>query len=483
MAKSTEKKMSAKTDKGGIAPLLIIDDPVYNQFGQAVYVTENKKIDFNQMSLARKFVSDEHIGVERTDETFLKFLPMNGAWEQVPASNVKLMLSEAVRKTAEQYQQTHLPFKTKPSFLNSLEQMVKVVAPSVTTKTRDGLLLVKNGVLDLADKPVLHKFKPEHGFTAASPLAYNENAKCKRFLKELLNEALEEDDVSLVQRYFGSVLLGPNTSHRILIIKGTPGGGKSTLVSVLERIIGYERVAYLRSQHLSGRFEFGGFVGKRLLTGKDVPGNALSIDGAKLLKSLVGGDLLEGEIKYVADKQQITGDFHVVIACNNNLLIAPDEDPDAWRRRLLLVEFKRPKPTAPIPDFAEQLYQEEGEGILAWLVEGAMQHKKELKKLGNFKLTDEQQGSINDLIDASRSVEYFVQHCLKLTAGKNLAGQQIVDGYQTYCKKRNWAALTDRQVENQLGTLMSKVHGLTKRNDVLLNKKMVRGFYGIAIVE
>lgn len=483
MAKSTEKKVSAKTNKDGIAPLLKIDDPVYNQFGQPVYVTESGKIDFNQMSIARKFVSDEHIGMERRQETLLKFSPANGAWEPLPTSAVKLMLSEAVRKTAEQYKQSHLPFKTKPSFLNSLEQMTKVVAPAIITQIPDGLLLVKNGVLDLNDKPVLKEFKSEHGFTAASPLAYNANARCKRFLKELLGEALEEEDVSLVQRYFGSVLIGPNAAHRILIIKGTPGGGKSTLVSVLERIIGYDRVAYLRPPHLSGRFEFGGFLGKRLLTGKDVPGDALSVDGAKLLKSLVGGDLLEGEIKYATDKKQLTGDFHVVIACNNSLLIAPDEDPDAWRRRLLLVEFKRPKPAAPIPDFAEKLYQEEGEGILAWLVEGAMLHKKELKQIGNFKLTKEQQGRIDDLIDASRSVAYFVENCLKVTAGKNMAGQQIVDAYQAYCKKRNWTALTDRQVENQLGTVVMKVHGLTKRNDVLLNKKMVRGFYGIELVE
>ena len=445
---------------------------------------EESKVAFNQTSLVRKFVMDQHVGMERTKETMLKYSPTTGAWEPLTSSTVKLMLSEAVRKTADEYKQSQLPFKTKPSFLNSLEQMTKVVAPLVDTAPKDALLLLKDGVLDLTDKPALRDFNPDYGFTSGSSLRFNPKAKCPRFLKELLGSALPEDDVSLVQRYFGSVLLGPNASHRILLLKGTAGGGKSTLVSLLERVIGYDRVAYLRSNHLAGRFEFGGFLGKRMLTGKDVPGDALSVDGAKLMKSLVGGDLLEGEIKYVAEKKQLVGDFQLVIACNNNLLIAPDEDPDAWRRRLLVVEFSRPKPTAPISDFAEKLFQEEGEGILAWLVEGAVQHRTELKKTGNFKLTKEQQGRIDDLIDASRSVEFFVQNRLNLEKGKNLPVQSIVAAYQEFCKERNWTAVTERQVENQLGTLMAKVHGVAKRNDVPLeNGKLVRGFYGVSLAE
>ena len=235
MAKSTEKKMSAKTDKGGVAPLLKIDDPVYNQYGQAFYETETGKVEFNQTSLVRKFVADEQIGIEQTKEMALKYLPTTGAWEPLTSSGVKLMLSGAVRGTAQRYKQNHLPLKTKPSLLNSLEHMTKVVAPVVNARPPESMVLVKNGVLDLTNKPVLKEFNPDFGFSAASSLAYKPKAKCPRFIKELLETALPDDDVSLVQRYFGSVLIGPSASHRILLLKGTAGGGKSTLVSVLER--------------------------------------------------------------------------------------------------------------------------------------------------------------------------------------------------------------------------------------------------------
>jgi len=64
------------------------------------------------------------------------------------------------------------------------------------------------------------------------------------------------------------MLLGPNQCHGILIIRGTPGGGKSTLVSIVEKIIGENNVAHLRTSHLGGRFETSAFLCKRLLVAK-----------------------------------------------------------------------------------------------------------------------------------------------------------------------------------------------------------------------
>ncbi|MDB6029925.1 MAG: hypothetical protein JWM16_263 [Verrucomicrobiales bacterium] len=486
MAKSKPTKNGQKLGKASAEPLVQVDDPIYQKYGQPIYLNENGKIEVNQTSVVRKFAADEKIGVEPAKGTLVKYTQGTGEWSPAPSTMVKGDLAEFMRKMAEEYKQMSVAFKTKPIFLNSLKNMLEVVAPQITPQDQEGLVLVKNGVLDLTgNKPAVKEFSPDYGFTTALSLAYKPTAKCTRFLNDLLKPALGPDDVSLVQRYFGSVLLGTNASQRILVLKGTPGGGKSTLVSVLERVIGLDRISYLRSSHLDGRFEFGGFLGKRMLTGKDVPGDVLSVNGAKLLKSLVGGDLLEGEIKYVADKKQLVGNFHVVIACNNNLRIALDGDDDAWRRRLLLVQFDRPKPAVPVVDLAEQLINEEAEGILAWLVEGAIQHSKELKQNGNFKLTADQQLRIDDLIDASQSVSCFVRKGLELKADSKLTVQQIVDGYQAYCKDRKWVPLTERQVENALGGIMLKELEVTKRNDVVLpdTEKAVRGFVGVGFVE
>jgi len=115
---------------------------------------------------------------------------------------------------------------------------------------------------------------------------------------------------------------------------GTAGGGKSTLVSIVEKMLSETNVAHLRTKHLNGRFETAAFLGKRILVGKDVPGDTLSEKGARLLKSLVGGDLLQAEIKYNPTKQMLRGNFHVVIASNTNLRIALDGEPSIATRRV-----------------------------------------------------------------------------------------------------------------------------------------------------
>ena len=53
-------------------------------------------------------------------------------------------------------------------------------------------------------------------------------------------------------------------------------------------------------------------------------------------------------------------DYHVVIASNNRLRIALDGDEEAWGRRLLVVDFEKPKPAKPIPNFAEKLATRRG---------------------------------------------------------------------------------------------------------------------------
>src|SRR5262245_59732570 len=61
---------------------------------------------------------------------------------------------------------------------------------------------------------------------------------CPRFKNELLATALDPDDIGLLQRWGGSLLLGRNRAQKIMLIVGTAGGGKSTLLEMIEAIVG-----------------------------------------------------------------------------------------------------------------------------------------------------------------------------------------------------------------------------------------------------
>ena len=366
--------------------------------------------------------------------------------------------------------------------LKSLSEMLKIYRFECAVHPTTGLFHASNGILNLnGDKPKLEPHAPEYPFTISSGIRYDPKAQCPRFLDEFLGEALGEDDIELAQKYCGSMLLGPNTSHGILLVLGVAGGGKSSLVSIIEKMVSETNVAHLRTKHLNGRFETSAFLGKRVLVGKDVPGDTLSEKGARLLKSLVGGDLLQAEIKYNPTKQMLRGNFHVVIASNSNLRIALDGDEEAWRRRLLVVDFNREKPAKPISNYADVLVAEEASGILNWLVEGTMKFKREMNTKGTLVQTKEQSKRVDSLLNDSDSVDSFIEQRLVEKKQADVSSEELLVDYHKTCKAQRWQAVSGQEFKRRVPDLICHRFLLHRRNDIMRDKRSVRGYKGLAL--
>ena len=83
-----------------------------------------------------------------------------------------------------------------------------------------------------------------------------------------MQPAVTEDDISYLQRYIGQCLLGENFSQTFMLLTGTDGSGKSTLVNIVEKIIKRANCTELRLEHMNSRFETQRLLGKTLLTAK-----------------------------------------------------------------------------------------------------------------------------------------------------------------------------------------------------------------------
>jgi len=60
----------------------------------------------------------------------------------------------------------------------------------------------------------------------------------------------------------------------------------------------------------------------------------------------------------------------VIVTSNSHLTVYLEGDADAWRRRLVIVNYDRPKSTAVIPDLAEKILKDEGPGVLNFMLDG-----------------------------------------------------------------------------------------------------------------
>ena len=235
-------------------------------------------------------------------------------------------------------------------------------------------------------------FSPAFVSRNRSPIAFDENAKCERFLDELVRPAVHPEDVVLIQKYGGLCLLGINLIQRMLILDGESARGKTQLANVIQAIVGRENVTQLRTKWLAERFETYRFLKKTLLIGVDVKPDFLSTKGAAVLKGLVGGDWFDAEQKLGTGSFPMQGNFCVIVTSNTRLRVRLFGDVGAWRRRILIVRYEAPPPKKIIPDFGAVLVREEGPGILNFFIAGLDMVLRDIEQSadGDIALTERQ---------------------------------------------------------------------------------------------
>lgn len=471
-----EDKMPSK--KSTPAP----KDPVFEKFGPPFLVNDKNTIVLNDRAVAVKCATRHQVRYDTINQRYERYESARGLWLDVHEVEVARMLDDLLLELGQKYEQQAFVSRITAAKLSALARMMRPHNLKIQPESTAGLVHVANGVLALdGHKLKLLAHDSKYLFRHSSGIPFKPKAGCPKFIKKLLEPSLGKEDIALVQKYCGSMLLGGNSCHGILVIRGTAGGGKSTLVSIIEKIIGEHQVAYLRTAHLGERFETSAFLGKRLLVGKDVPGDTLAVGGARMLKSLVGGDLMQAEIKFNPDKRAVRGDFHVIIVSNNQLRIALDGDEDAWSRRLLVVDFKNPKPTHPIPNFAEILIADEASGILNWLLEGAAMYSDEMKELGLLHLSEEQAGRIDSLLENSDNLPAFVNRCVAEKKGADVSSEELLLGYYRICKSENWTPVSSHAFQSRVPDLLAQLFRTTRRNDIARNGKAVRGFKNVSL--
>jgi P4 family phage/plasmid primase-like protien len=335
-----------------------------------------------------------------------------------------------------------------------------------------------NGMLRLKDKTLL-PFSPAYRRRNKLAVPFDPAAKCPLFIETLMRQALDGDELDLLQRWCGLALIGENLAQRILILTGTAGGGKGTFIRVLNGIVGEINLASLRTQLLGERFELGRFLGRTLLYGADVPENFLNQRGASILKSLTGYDPVTLEFKNSNESPSIICKFNIVVTCNSRLTVHLEGDTDAWRRRLAIIEYHKPKPDKVIADLDKRILTSEASGVLNWMLAGLDKLRADDWQLH---LTREQQGRVDNLLLESDGHSVFVRECLKRDASQSLTVPDCFAAYVEFCTERGWTTLTKNKFGALIGDVMVRQFAITMRHDIPdTSGKMQRGWKGLCL--
>jgi P4 family phage/plasmid primase-like protien len=433
------------------------------------------------------FAYRHEVVYDKDEERFYLYDPRRGLWERATDQDVSYrgtqMLLEVSREAGH-------PVLQGPRFRGSAKlaavgnHLKGIVGRRGIFEKKRGLIHLKNGMIDLTEAEDgalrLMPHSPDYFSRNQIPVAFDGDAQCPTFLTKLLGAGLGEEDIALMQRWGGLLLLQDNMFQKIMILTGTAGGGKSTVMSVFQKMVGQDNCAQLRTEQLLERFEMAGFIGKSTLIGADVPGNFLMQRGAYKLKQLTGGDFFQAEIKTARDLVTLYGNLNVGITCNSRLRITMDSDAGAWDRRLVIIKYEAPKPEKPINNFADWLVEHEGPGILNWMIEGAL----ELLESKKFAMSEQQRANVTDLLEESDSIRSFLRRCV-IPAGRDsdVTTDELIEAYHEFCDSRSWDAIPAGSLEKHLPNLMLELYRANKNKNVKRDGTGRRGYTRVKLIK
>ena len=458
-------------------------DAISEEIQSKIVRVKNINEDFLAATLGEKGTPDAPTIFVPIEERFFTYSPLDGIFlhqhEPVLVAGLSALLLECARACpACEVRALEFGLRSTARMNGVLKKArgLLQVPPNYFASDLTKFVPCANGMLRLADKTLL-PFSPAYRRRNKLAVLFDPSAKCPLFLDTLMRPALHDDDLDLLQRACGLFLIGENLAQKIFVLTGTAGGGKGTFIRVLTGVIGEMNLASLRTQFLGERFELSRFLGKTLLYGADVPQNFLNQRGASVLKSLTGADPIALEFKNSNESPLIICKFNVIVTCNSRLTVHLEGDTEAWRRRLAIIEYQKPKPNNVIADLDKRILTTEASGVLNFFLEGLDKVQSEGWQL---RLSGRQQETVENLLMESEGHCIFARECLLPDAGEELTITDCYARYVKFCNQRGWAAIPRQKFGPLVEDEVIRRHGITPRNDILdANLRQQRGWKGI----
>jgi phage/plasmid-associated DNA primase len=424
---------------------------------------------------------------EPNERQFYRYNSKNGLYEPITEDKLHAEFERRIYEASISWGPAWFPlrlFRTRTNLKAIIGHLKGQVERRDVFHCRPRIVHCKNCVLrfDSAGAFNTEPFSPEHFSRNASPYDYDPGATCPKFLELILGH-LSAYDTEMLQKAAGLCLLGRNIVQKFFVLDGVAGASKGAFLEVLKLVIGEENCGELRTEVLMERFEIARVANKSLLLGADVPGNFLSTPSAHRIKSMVGGDLLDCEIKGSMTTFSIRGQFNILVTANIRLRVRIDGDRSAWKRGLVIVRYDQPYRGREIPEIAKLIAAEEGSGILNWCIQGVSLLLNDIRRSGNLVLSEAQEKRVENLLNESDSIRIFLMHSIKRAdqPDKSLTVRKIIGAYNKFCLERGWDPIAVSIVERQLPDLMSELFGVLKSHDFLGGEEgyFARGFHGI----
>lgn len=334
---------------------------------------------------------------------------------------------------AKDYQSFVLKRRNSGKIQSSLNEVAPIVEFSIKELDKDDFLLsTPSATYDLrlglkgGRAP-----SPRDMITKITNVSPSNKGKDKwlKFLDECFDG--DQELIDYVQLICGVCVIGKVYIEGIIISYGDGGNGKSTFWNTIAKVLGsyYGKIsadALTTNCKRNVKPELAELRGKRLIIASE------SQEGARLndseIKELCSTDDIRAEKKYKAPF-----DFtptHTIVLYTNHLPKVKGMDDGIWRR-IIVIPFnhKFTKNNEDIKNYSDVLYEESGEFVLSWVIEGAKKVYDHQFKIKNPKVVE---AAIKEYRTENDWFGSFLDACCLKNSSSKCKSSELYQSYRAF---------------------------------------------------
>jgi len=280
-------------------------------------------------------------------------------------------------------------------------------------------------------------FTPRLFVTTKIPITYNPNQSTDE-IHNYIKTLVDPNDIMKLQEHLGDILSPHTISKKLLYVYGNKNSGKSTLLNIIEQVIGRRNFCSLSLEQLGTRFSNFGIYERIANICSEMP-IKITLKNLEHIKALTGGDYITIEKKYMQPFEYRPIIKHI-FAANGIPRIDMDKADEAFYSRFDFIEF----PFSFKPDSAiisKYTTEEMKSAWLNWMLEGYHRLKNNRWEFTNALDVD----TVEQLFKDSQTNEHLMNTWLKqyyiYSPSSLIEKGQLHQDYLQYCQDNDFSSI------------------------------------------
>lgn len=312
---------------------------------------------------------------------------------------------------------------------NQVRAVVKAANPADDIQPDDWRtdeLNVANGRITWdREDVVLEPHTPDHPSLIQLPVTWEPSGTCPLFDEFLETVLPDEESIAFMWEWIGYLLI-PTTKYQVALLLHGPGStGKSTLLKVVEALLGHRNVSNRSLRELADdRFATASLFGKLANVNADL--DALAPKTSNVFKAITGGDAIEVQRKF---ENAFRFESVARLMFSANEVPGTVDTSSGYFRRWLLLPMKHVI-TDVDPLFVMRLTEErELRGVLRHAVDGL----RRLEARGGFEVPAIMQAELEAYRRRADTVKAFVDEECEIGPNTRTLRSEVYEAYDRWC--------------------------------------------------